>query len=67
MLRVNMNKKQYYIKLLSACCIITGSFLLLEHLFVWEGFDLEVFGHETYGIILIVTGFLLGLFLKRLR
>ena len=40
--------------------IVGGSFLLMEHLFAFGGFDIELLGHEYYGIILIVIGFLLN-------
>lgn len=48
----------YYRKLVSACCILTGGFLMLEHLFTFGGFDLLDFvGHEYYGLGLILLGF----------
>ena len=56
----------YYKKLTSAFLIVGGSFLLLEHLFTFEGFDIEFFGHEYYGLILIALGFLLKVKWKQL-
>ena len=52
---------KYYKKLASGGMIVVGSFLLLEHLFHFGGFDVELLGHEYYGIGLIVLGFLLSL------
>ena len=52
----------YYKKLVSAGMIVLGSFLLLEHLFEYEGFDLlDFIGHEYYGIGLIAGAFLLSM------
>ena len=58
---------QYYKKLLSGLLIVGGSFLLLEHLFSFEGFDIELLGHEWYGIGMIVTGFLLMIKWKQIK
>ena len=53
---------EYYRKLLSAILLITGGFLLLEHIFVWNGLDIEDFiGHEWYGFILVFIGILITL------
>jgi len=53
----------YYKKLLSGCMIVVGSFLMLEHLFEFGGFDLlDFIGHEYYGLAMILAGFLLSLF-----
>ena len=57
---------KYYKKLGSGLLIVAGSFLLLEHLFNFSGFDLEILGHEYYGIGLIVSGFLLSLKYKQI-
>lgn len=43
--------------------MIGGSFLVLEHLLVWGGFDL-IFGHEWIGLILIALGFITGIFTR---
>jgi len=50
---------RYYKKLISGLLIIGGCFLLIEHLFTFGGFDIELLGHEWYGIGMILTGFLL--------
>jgi len=52
---------RYYKKLLSGLLIIGGCFLLIEHLFTFEGFDIELLGHEYYGIGMVILGFLLML------
>jgi len=52
---------RYYKKLLSGLLIIGGCFLLIEHLFTFEGYDIELLGHEYYGIGMIILGFLLML------
>ena len=48
----------YYRKLVSASLIVLGSFLMLEHLFQFGGFDLlDFIGHEYYGLGMIILGF----------
>ena len=56
----------YYKKLISGLLIVGGGFLLLEHLFHFGGFDIELLGHEYYGIALIIAGFLLSMKWKQL-
>lgn len=52
----------YYKKLVSAGLIVLGSFLMLEHLFEFGGFDLlDWIGHEYYGGGMILAGFLLSM------
>ena len=58
---------KYYKKLTSGGMIVVGSFLLLEHLFNFGGFDIELLGHEYYGAGLIVLGFLLSLKWEQIR
>jgi len=58
---------KYYKKLISALLIVGGSSLLLEHLFQFGGFDLfDFFGHEYYGLAMIVIAFLLSIKWKQL-
>ena len=57
---------KYYKKLASGCFIVIGSFLLLEHLFQFEGFDIELLGHEYYGLAAIALAFLLSIKWKQL-
>ena len=52
---------KYYKKLTAGLFIVGGGFLMLEHLFRFGGFDVELLGHEYYGLILIGSGFLLAL------
>ncbi len=52
----------YYKKLVSGGLIVLGSFLMLEHLFQFDGFDLlDFIGHEYYGLGMIIIGFLLSM------
>ena len=45
-------------KPISAALIGGGACLMLEHLFSYNGFDLlDIQGHETYGLIMILVGF----------
>ena len=57
----NLSKpcQKYYKKLIGGLLIIGGSALMLEHLFNFGGFDIEILGHEFYGIAMIVIGYLL--------
>ena len=57
---------KYYKKLVSGLLIAGGGFLLLEHLFQFRGFDIEFFGHEYYGFLMICAGFLLSVKWKQL-
>lgn len=53
----------YYRKLLSGILIVAGGFLMLEHLFEYDGFDLlDFIGHEYYGLAMIIIAF--GLSMK---
>ena len=52
---------RYPKKLVSGGLIVCGSFLLLEHLFQFGGFDIELLGHEYLGIAMIAFAFLLSL------
>jgi hypothetical protein len=57
---------QYYKKLISGGLIVCGTFLILEHLFTFSGFDLEILGHEWYGFIMIIIAILLSMKWKQL-
>lgn len=57
---------KYYRKLISGLLIIGGSFLLLEHLFTFEGFDIELIGHEFFGLAMIAIAFLVSIKWKQL-
>ena len=58
---------KYYRKLVGALLILGGSALMLEHLFNFDGFDIEMLGHEFYGIVMIIIGYLLCLKWEQLR
>jgi len=58
---------RYYKKLLSGLLIIGGCFLIIEHLFTFGGFDIELVGHEWYGLGMIFTGFLLMVKWKQIK
>ena len=52
----------YHRKLASGMLIVGGSFLLLEHLFAYDGFDLlDFIGHEYYGLGMIIIGILISM------
>ena len=54
--------KPYYKKLVSSLLILCGSFLLMEHLWTFGGFDLfDWIGHCTFGMVMIIAGFLLSM------
>lgn len=53
-------------KLLGGVMLISGIFLLIEHLFTHKGFDIELIGHEWYGIALIIGAILLNLKYKQI-
>jgi len=52
---------QYYRWLVSGALLAVGNFLLWEHFIRFQGFDIELLGHEYYGLALILLGFLLAL------
>jgi len=52
----------YHRKLASGLLIVGGTFLMLEHLFTYDRFDLLDFvGHEYYGLGIITIGFLVSI------
>jgi len=53
--------KKYYKKLASGGLIGVGTYLLIEHLFNFGGYDIELIGHEYYGLAMIIAGFLLSI------
>ena len=57
---------KYTKKMISGLLIIGGVFLLLEHLFQFNGFDIELIGHEYYGLMMIIAAFLLSIKWKQL-
>ena len=58
--------RRYIKKMLGGLFIVGGSFLLMEHLFNFSGFDLEFIGHEVIGLILIGLAFVINIKWKQL-
>ena len=53
---------KYCKKPVSAFLIMGGTGLMMEHLFTFNGFDLlDFYGHEYYGMGMIITGFILSM------
>jgi len=49
----------YYKKLISICILMVSTFLLAEHLWMYDRYDLlDLIGHETFAIIGIIFVFL---------
>ena len=57
----------YYKKLISGLLIVGGGFLMIEHLFSFGGFDIEIVGHEWYGLGMIILGFLLSMKWRQIK
>lgn len=59
----NWNRlKPYYLSLLSGAMIAGGAVLMIEHVITYDGFDLfDIAGHETYGLALIVGGYIVAM------
>ena len=54
--------KPYYKNLVSLVLIVSGSALIIEHIFKYGGTDLmDWIGHEYYGLAMIIIGFLLSM------
>jgi hypothetical protein len=52
---------EYCKKPVSACLIMGGTGLILEHLFTFDGFDLlDFWGHEYVGGVMILAGLLVS-------
>ena len=52
----------YYKKLVSSCLLLVGAFLMMEHLWTFDGYDMaDWIGHEYYGLAMIIIGFLLSM------
>lgn len=58
--------KPYIKKMVGGLFIVGGSFLLMEHLFNFGGFDIEFIGHEVIGLILIGLAFVINIKWKQL-
>lgn len=53
------DEKAYWRWLISGLCLVSGMFLLFEHYWTKHHFDLELLGHETYGLLLILAGYII--------
>jgi len=52
---------EYYRYVASGALMVLGLFLMLEHLITWGGFDSGIgAGHELYGLISVIVGYLLA-------
>ena len=58
--------RRYIKKMLGGLFIVGGSFLLMEHLFNFQGFDIEFIGHEVIGLVLIGLAFVINIKWKQL-
>ena len=61
------NCLRHYKWLISGSLITVGNFLLYEHLFRYGGFDLELLGHEWYGLAMIALGTALSIKWKQYK
>ena len=52
---------KYYKWLVSGVLMVAGNFLIFEHFIRYGGFDIELLGHEWYGLGLVLIGMLLSL------
>ncbi|MCW3140613.1 MAG: hypothetical protein N2V72_00310 [Methanophagales archaeon] len=57
---------KYYRWLTSGVLLVSGFFLIVEHFVRFGGFDIELAGHEWYGLGLIILAMLLSLKWKQL-
>jgi len=57
---------KYYKWLVSGVLLVAGFFLIMEHFVRFGGFDIELAGHEWYGLGLIILAMLLSLKWKQL-
>ena len=57
---------KYYKKVTGGLLIVGGTFLVMEHLFNFGGFDIELLGHEYYGLGLIAAGFAMNIKWKQI-
>ncbi len=59
--------RKYYKYLVSGTLMTAGNFLIFEHFIRYGGFDIELFGHEWYGLGMIIAGMVLSLKWGQLR
>ncbi len=51
----------YYRWLISGVLLVGGFFLIFEHFARFGGFDIELAGHEWYGLAMVISAFLLSI------
>jgi hypothetical protein len=56
---------QKWMTRLSILMVFLGQTLFWEHIVTYGYFDVELWGHETYGVVLTVIGMVSLIFLKR--
>ena len=52
---------KYYKWLVSGTLLTVGNFLIFEHFIRYGGFDIELLGHEWYGLGLVLIAMLLSI------
>ncbi len=50
----------YHLSLISGLLILAGAVLMVEHVLRYGYLEFELLGHETYGLIMVVCGAVLG-------
>ena len=50
----------YHLSLISGLLILVGAVLMVEHVLRYGYLEFEPLGHETYGLIMVIVGAILG-------
>jgi hypothetical protein len=50
----------YHLSLVSGLLILAGAVLMVEHVLRYGYLEFELLGHETYGLIMVIAGAILG-------
>ena len=50
----------YYLSLVSGLLILAGAVLMVEHVLRYGYLEFELLGHETYGLVMVIVGAILG-------
>ena len=58
---------EYVKTTVSGLCLVAGAYLLLEHLYMFGGFDIEILGHEWYGLGLIIFAILIKIKWRQIK
>jgi hypothetical protein len=52
---------EYYRQLISTILALLGTFLIIEHIWVWGGVDVfDIVGHEYYGLLSIFIAWIIS-------